>query len=31
ETNSNLEASNVMPVKKEKLTPEQMEHRILDL
>ncbi|KAA6330932.1 hypothetical protein EZS27_020412 [termite gut metagenome] len=26
-----LEASNVMPMKKEKLTPEQMEQRILDL
>jgi hypothetical protein len=26
-----LEASNVMPMKKEKLTPEQMEQHILDL
>jgi transposase-like protein len=31
ENTINLEASNVMSVKKEKLTPEQMEQRILDL
>ncbi|KAA6347395.1 hypothetical protein EZS27_005143 [termite gut metagenome] len=31
ETTINLEASNLMPMKKEKLTPEQMEQRILDL
>ncbi|KAA6327558.1 hypothetical protein EZS27_023469 [termite gut metagenome] len=31
ENTINLEASNVMPVKKEKLTPEQMEQCILDL